>query len=201
MAIFFLVTNRYRLKRVVYLVLLIYLIYNFLIELIANILDANNFSNLELYNFGMISEVLFFLTVYYISFESFFLKRVIIYTGFFFAGFSCINAFLFQSYHSFFSNTYTVGSVLLMAVSLYYLVAVVLRNEELSPVHTFMFWFSIGVLFCYLGNLPYLSVLNNLLSTDNKAMARNLALISMTVNTLLYILIVIGAICNRTSPK
>lgn len=193
MAIFFLIKARKKIERY-YFLLLIYLVVNLLVESFANVLDYNKKSNIALYNFGMIFEITVFLLIYYREMHwKIIIKSAIL----LFLIFAWINALFFQNLHSFYSNTYTVGSILLMSFSLYYLFGIVVKNETINPLFNFMFWFSIGVLFCYLGNLPYLSILNKLLSADNKVLIRNLALISLVVNTLLYILIIIGSLCHR----
>lgn len=185
--------HRKKMNRNIRTLFFIYLPANFIIELIANILD----SNIVLYNAAMIFEITLFLLVYYRSMPETWVRKIIFYMIIFFLFFAIMDALLLQEYTTFFSYTYTVGCVLLMFASLYYLFIIVIKYENINPLKNFLFWFSIGVLFCYLGNLPYLSVLNKIISVKNN----NLSNISKVVNTLLYLLITIGSICQINTKK
>lgn len=180
---------------------LLYLGVNFFVESIANILDYNGKSNLDLYNAGMIFEISFFLYIFRRNTANYLIKKAILISVFFFLLIASLDIILLQKKHSFLSNAYTVGCFLLMGASLYFLFLIVIKSKHTNPLKNFLFWFSIGVLFCYLGNLPYLSVINRLFATDNKLLARNLAIISLVVNTLLYVLIIIGNICHKKAER
>lgn len=185
-------TNRKKVNHKIRTLLFIYLATNFLIELIANILTTN----IVLYNAGMIFEVTIFLAIFYKSIPLIRIKKVIVYMIILFEAYAIINALLFQSVVTFYSYTYFLGSFFLMLTTLYYLFFIVIKFETVNPLKDFLFWFSIGVLFCYLGNLPYLSVVNNVISIDDRSVNYSLATISKVVNTLLYLLIIIGSLCQ-----
>ncbi len=201
MAFVILLAIRRRVEKKFWNLLFLYLLSNFLIEFSANFLKAQDESNLKVYNIGMIFEITIFLLLFHRAVKTSQQKKMVLYSIISFLFFSTINALFFQNFGRFFSNTYTFGSIILMGVSLFYLFAIVVKNENHNPVNNFMFWFSIGVLFCYLGNLPYLSMLNGLISSKNKVPENDLAIISITVNTLLYVLIITGLICHRKVKK
>lgn len=197
LALIIVFVNRQKINKNIRSLLLLYLAVNFIIELTANMMETN----IALYNAGMVIEITIFLIIYYRSIPEIKIKKGIGYIIPAFLLFALINALFIQHYRILFSNTYIVGCVVLMFISLYYLFNIVILREQVNPLKSFLFWFSIGVLFCYLGNLPYLSILNTVINSKNEILKNNLAYISETVNTLLYLLIITGAICQINTTK
>ncbi len=176
--------------------LLFFLSTNLVFESIAHYLAYKKMGNYEVYNGEMIFEVSFFLLLYKRSFSS--IKFKIIATVFFifFILFAAINIAFFQPFTSFHSNTYTAGCLLLLVTSIFFLFNDIVKAEDLNPLFFPMFWISLGILFCYLVNFPFLSNVNQLFIIDD-ALAKRLSVINYTVNVILYLLIGIGIICKR----
>ena len=177
-----------------YRILILYLIVTLFVESAANTLDYYKQSNLSVYNIGMIFEVNIFLNIF-LKKSTDKIKTLLHYTITIFNCFALVNIIFFQKYNKFQSNTYTLACLLLMFVTLSFLFKLIIKKTN-SPLRDFFFWFSIGVLFCYLGNFPYLSSLNSLIALNDNT-EKALAIISITVNSLLYLLISIGVVCNR----
>lgn len=176
--------------------LIAYLVTNLVFESIAHYLVLKGRSNYEVYNYEMIFEVSFFLLLFKRNFTNKKAKKL---SGIFavaFLIFSLINIFIFESKTVFNANTYTIGCILLLLTGMVYLFKDIVRREEINPLFFPMFWISLGILFCYLVNFPFLSNVNQLFIL-NKRMAENLAVINYTVNVLLYVLIGIGIICRK----
>jgi hypothetical protein len=178
--------------------LLAYLCGNFTFELIVLVFIDKGFSTYGVYNLEMIFEVLFFLFFFYRNGAPELIKNSIPLLISIFVLFSIYNILLIQKWTDFNTNTYTLGSFFLFYVCGYYLIYSVLRNENKNPLRNLLFWISLGLLFCYLGNFPFLSNVNQLF-TLNAVMATSLRTISLVVNLLLYLLIIVGVICNRTT--
>lgn len=179
---------------------IIYVAVCFLTELTAHLLTYFNRKNIVLYNIEMIFEISFFAYIFYRSTDSPVIKKIISYFFIFFLLFAFINLPFIQGLRKFNTYTYTIGSLFLTACCFYYLFNLIFSKETENPFRIFLFWVSIGLLFCYLGNLPYLSTLNKLF-TSNWATARSLSIISKVVNTILYLSIITGAVCQRKVLK
>ncbi len=173
-----------------------YLIVNFIVELVANILEANNRNNLALYNFGMAFEVGIFFRLFLIIHNDKSIKFAIgvfatLFTLAFLADLLFIHGIMqFNAY------AYTVACLLLASCCFITLGKSVINGFERNPLHDFKFWFSIGVLFCYLGNAFYLILVNKLIETSRIDL-KYLSIISLTVNAIMYIMIAIGSACQK----
>jgi hypothetical protein len=187
---------RNRLEQIAFRFLLFYLAINFTFEVIAFILTEKSISNIPVYNLQMIFEVTFFLFLYKTTASITIYKKIIATAIASFVAFALVNIIFFQSIGKFNTNTYTLGSFLLIFACGNYLYYSILKDQLKNPLLSLMFWVSLGVLFCYLGNLPFLSNVNELFVFD-EGMALRLRLISICVNVLLYLLISIGILCNR----
>ena len=143
----------------------------------------------------MFFEVTFFLSLFRITAFNLLYKKIVIVSLLAFVFSIILNLAFFQSLYIFNSNVYTLGSFILLFVCGYYLFYII-KNEEKNPLHFLMFWISLGVLFCYLGNLPFLTNVSQLFAIDEE-MALRLRLISITVNILMYCLIATGVIYNQ----
>lgn len=184
------------LDNIIFKYLLLYLCTNFVFEAIAFYLIEHGINNIHVYNVEMIFEVSFFLILFKKSAFSFTYKRAITIAVIAFIVFAIINIIFSQSIIIFNSNTYTLGSFFLIFACGIYLYNSILKNEDRNPLFSLMFWVSLGVLFCYLGNFPFLSNVNQLFII-NENMALRLQVISISVNVLLYLLITVGILCNR----
>ncbi|MEO6547104.1 MAG: hypothetical protein ABIN94_03870 [Ferruginibacter sp.] len=176
--------------------LLVYLSINFIFESIAHYQDYRHISTYEVYNYEMIFEVSFFLSLYRKSFSTLKYKKLAAIFLVFFLIFAVVNIFFFQPHNTFNSNTYTFGCILLLLTVIIYLFNDIVKTEDINPLFFPMFWISLGVLFCYLVNFPFLGNVNQLFEIDRQ-MAENLSIMNYTVNILLYVLIGIGIICKK----
>ncbi|MGN6435116.1 MAG: hypothetical protein ACTHMM_01235 [Agriterribacter sp.] len=191
-----LIFSKKKLEKVLYKYLLFYLSANFIYESIAFYLSKQSKSNYEVYNLEMITEVTFFLFLYKKIALSKYAVAALNFAISLFVSFSIINLAFLQSIEMFNTNTYTLGSFLLVFACTNYLYTSILKDEVRNPIFSLTFWISLGVLFCYLGNFLFLSNVNHLFSID-EGMALRVQIISISVNTLLYLLIAVGILCSK----
>lgn len=176
--------------------LLVYLTGNFIFELVVLFLTIKDLNNIGVYNLEMLFEVSFFMLFFRkISAKRYFRYSINVLLPLFLFCF-IINILFFQPIGVFSSNTYTLGSLFLFYVCGFFLFISILQDESKNPLRSINFWISLGVLFCYLGNFPFLSNVNQLFSI-NESMALTLRTISISVNVLLYLLIIVGIVCSR----
>jgi hypothetical protein len=195
MSIAVLLIFRKNISHKIFSYLIIYLCTNLCFEILAFSLLQKNKDNIFIYNLEMFFEVSFFLFLYRKMGFSLLYQKTVSYILLLLWASIIINVRFFQPLSIFNSNIYTLGSFLLLFVCGFYLLYII-KNDEKNPLHFVMFWISLGLLFCYLGNLPFLTNVNRLFAIDEQ-MALRLRLISITVNVLMYCLIAIGVICNR----
>ena len=191
-----LIFHKKKLAPYLFYYLMIYLCTNLVFECIAHYLAINKKGNYEVYNYEMIFEVSFFLLLFRRSFTNMRFKRLSAIFFFAFVIFAFINITFFELRMRFNANTYTIGCILLLITGITYLFNDIVKREETNPLFFPMFWISLGVLFCYLVNFPFLSNVNQLFIL-NRNMAENLSIMNYTVNVLMYVLIGIGIICRK----
>ena len=103
------------------------------------------------------------------------------------------------------NNTYIsiLESVLLIAMALYFLRETLLL-QQVQTLHRYpMFWISVGILFHYAGNLVIEGMLNYLIA-HSMDLARRVYHLSYFIKYILFILLMIAALCTRSfkpAPK
>ncbi len=182
-----------------FLIFLIYLISNFLVELSASFSVHYIGNNMLLYNISILTEGLAFCYTFYYVNNSFLIKKIIVISATSFLLFWVIDFCFMQKNNSLDTYSYLFSAINLATFSLITIYKFVFKNAFNNPFHNLFFWTSIGILFCYLGNIPYLASINTLAVNNWKTyrMAISLNIISQVVNTILYLMIIIGTICHR----
>jgi hypothetical protein len=177
----------------------LYLFVNFLIELSSNIIAYHNLSNIILYNIAILIEGTVFLYLFYHLHFNKAIKKSLVISALFFILFWNFNFFFMQRNNYFDTYTYLLSCVFLSTFSLITIYQFVFEDMFDNPFNNFFFWVSIGILFCYLGNIPYLMFFNILFKSRIATMSLNI--ISQIVNTILYIMIITGILCHQPSAK
>jgi hypothetical protein len=174
-----------------------YLIINFLVESVSVVIVYKDLSNLLIYNISMLIEGLVFCYMFYYISSNRVIKKAVIISITVFILFWTANFFFIQkSTDTLDTYTYLLSCIILATFSLITIYRFVFHNSFDNPFYNFFFWASIGILFCYLGNIPYLAAYNILVIKD-RMIAYSLNIISQVVNSILYIMIIIGALCHR----
>jgi hypothetical protein len=179
-----------------FVVFSIYLISNFFIEFLSDILAIYNLNNLAVYNISILSEGLTFCYLFYSVNRNHTIRKALVITSSVFLLFWVINFFFIQKYNTLNTFTYLFSCINLAVFSLVTIYQFVFQNSFNNPFYNFFFWASIGILFCYLGNIPYLASFN-ILAIKDEATAISLGIISQVVNSILYFMIITGILCHR----
>jgi hypothetical protein len=173
-----------------------YLTINFLVELSSAIIGYYNFNNLTIYNVSMLTEGLTFCYMFYYVNNNVAMRKALIISLVFFVLFWIINFCFIQKSDKLNTYTYLLSCIILSSFSLITIYRFVFQNLFNNPFYNFFFWASIGILFCYLGNIPYLASYN-ILAVKDEMTAYSLGIISQVVNSILYFMIITGVLCHH----
>jgi len=175
---------------------MLYLTFNLVVEFIAGIAFYYKLNNIVLYNIDILIEGLTFCYALYYLHRSSLIKRLLKITATAFILFWVADFFFIQKEYEFNTYSYLLSSIVLSGFSLTTIYIFVFEKTFKDPFHNFFFWLSIGILFCDLGNVPYL-MFYNILFQKAILIAYSLTIISQMVNTILYIMIIIGILYQR----
>ena len=178
------------------LIFILYLTFNLVIEFIAGIAFYYKVNNIILYNMDILIEGLTFCYALYYLHRSPLIKGLLKITATIFILFWAVDFFFIQKEYEFNTYSYLLSSIVLSGFSLATIYIFVFEKTFKDPFHNFFFWTSIGILFCYLGNIPYL-MFYNILFQKAILIAYSLTIISQIVNSILYIMIIIGILYHR----
>jgi hypothetical protein len=181
-----------------FILFLIYLISNLGAELSSSIMlyYHSKGNNMLIYNISILIEGLTFCYMFYYANNNSSVRKAVIISGSVFLVFWIINIRFIQKNDSLDTYSYLFSSIVLAIFSLITINRFVFLNSFNNPFYNFFFWTSIGILFCYLGNIPYLASFN-ILAISNRKTAISLSIISQVVNSILYLMIITGILCHR----
>jgi hypothetical protein len=181
-------------------IFLCYLGINLTIELCSNVIAYYKGSNLLIYNIAILIEGLAF---YYLFIQlnknKAIQKRIKIIAGLFIL-FWLADILFIQKPRLLNTYSYLFSCTTLSAISLIAIYLFVFEDTVKNPFHNFFFWASIGILFCYLGNIPYL-MFYNILYARAYVVAFSLSIISQIANSILYLMLITGVLCHRPSRQ
>lgn len=176
-----------------------YLFINLAVEISPIIALYYHTDNMMVYNISILTEGLAFCYLFYcIQHTNPVLKKALLISASVFILFWLINFFFIQKNTTLDTYTYFLSSIILATFSLITIYRFIFEDIVDNPFHNFFFWTSIGVLFCYIGNLPFLGMFN-ILAQQSKVTAMSLWFISEVVNSLLYFMTITGILCHQ--PK
>jgi hypothetical protein len=96
------------------------------------------------------------------------------------------------------SFSYTIGNIILLGLILSCLYKIIKSDDILQFRASMMFWVCLGLLFFYLGSLPFFG-LWNYLNNNHPAIFDNYWYIQMALNYLMYFTFSLGFIWHK--PK
>jgi hypothetical protein len=178
-------------------IFILYLSFNLMVELVSGI-DYYFYmiNNVVIYNVDILVEGLVFCYAFYYLHSSIYIKQLLKIAAAIFVLFWIADFCFIQKEHTLNTYSYLLSSIILSGFSLTTIYTFVFEKTFKDPFYNFFFWASIGILFCYLGNVPYLMFYNILLERA-PVIAYSLAIISQIVNSILYITIIIGTVYHR----
>ena len=188
--------NRQKFSFNFFIVFLVYLLISLVVEISSNIIAFYDLNNLVIYNVEMLIETLAFCYLFYSIDLLAFARKLLFASILFFVLFWIINFLFIQRVKTLDTYSYLLSCLILCMFSMITIYQYIFQSAFGNPFHNFFFWASIGILFCYLGNIPYLASYNILVIKD-KITAYSLGIISQIVNTILYLMLITGIVCHR----
>ena len=145
-----------------------------------------------------------FLVYYFIFFRAFENKRMKYLTGalaIIFIVFYTFNVFFIKGLFIFNTAAYTFGSITVIVICLLYFGHLFLSEEPINYFRMPLFWMATGLLFYYVGESVYMSLLDYIVKNKIDEDGHLYTIIIVILNLLLYALISIGFLSNRPWQK
>jgi hypothetical protein len=178
----------------------LFLLYTFLNEIAAGYLVEHNKQTLELYNVYVVIQFVFY--TYLLS--SFILdtriKKVVKFIQPVYVVLSILNLFFFQKWVVYNSITYSIGSLIIVALSIFYFYELFKQKKVVYLTREPSFWISTGLLFFFTCSFPLIATVN-LLSDLKEGTLYTLQNILTLVNVMLYSIFTISFLCQIKVPK
>lgn len=181
---------------------LLFLLYTLVNECIAYWMMSLNLRNHWLYNIYNYVRFPLLAIIYYFLINNPLLKKII-------AGFLlsiplllAVNMYIYGTFYQLHTLAILYGSLFIIFLTISFLRQLLYLPLEDSILHHPFFWISSGLLFYFLGNVPFLGALNYLIA-NNPGVAVQLYLINRILNILMYTLFTVAFIItwrHRKSP-
>ncbi|HTQ28921.1 MAG TPA: hypothetical protein VMI35_12365 [Puia sp.] len=171
-----------------------------IVEAIGDYLGKKNISNFALYNFFSAFEFVFYFFV---------LSRIIVHPKarkvtstltWIYPIIAAVNILFIQKINNFHTITYSLGSLGIVSVSIYYFYELFQMQHSVSLGREPAFWIVTGLLFFYTCAFPLLGFVN-FISGAPKFIERNLAAILSVMNVFLYLMFTIAFLCRINIRK
>jgi hypothetical protein len=176
------------------------ILFNLVVEAIGLTMRNHGVANAWLYNLYILIEFTFFNWLYYEAIFEKKLKRIIRVVSLLFPVLFLVNEFWIQGFHIFNTYGYIVGALIVLVwVAMYF---IQLLNRPLQPTALVqpLFWISTGLLFFYLGNIPFYGMINYLMEVYPDTLQRYFIIVHLLI-MVKFILFGVGFICSRTNPN
>jgi len=161
-------------------------------EILSDYLTLHNRSNLYISNpLTIITCSYYCLTIYWII-QSRKVKKIIIGVLIIYPISSFLNILFIQGTHSFHTVTYSIGCLIIVALSIYYFLELFQLTRTLNLVRQPAFWICSGLLFYYSCTFPLYGVTNII----PQAVVNNLLIVFQLLDVLLYLSFTIAFLCR-----
>jgi hypothetical protein len=157
-------------------------------------------SNVTLYNFYTAFELTFFLFLLREMMQGKMVKLIILILLLLYPLFCLINIIFVQGINKWHSNSYVIGNLLIVGLSMYYFFELFKRPKAMKLIAEPAFWICSGLLFFYSCSFPFLGLVNFLTYAPD-VIKRNFSTILTLLNILQFILYTIAFLCRLKFNK
>lgn len=173
----------------------LFLLVTIAVEFVAAWVLARTGNNVIVFNIYSIVNFCFYLFVLKEVIVRPVMKMSIKIALFLFLGWSICNLFYIQKVDSWNSMTYSIGCLLVVALSIYYFFELFIRPAFVDLKKEPSFWIISGIMFFYACSFPFLG-LANFVSRSPQVLINNLTTILTLLSILMYVLFTIAFICR-----
>lgn len=157
-------------------------------------------TNVPLYNFYTSFELTFFLYLLREMMQGKVIKLVILILVILYPLYCLANIFFIQGVGKWHSNSYVIGNLLIVGLSMYYFFELFKLPKAVNLINEPAFWICSGLLFFYSCSFPFLGLVNFLTYAPD-VIKRNFSSILTLLNILQYILYTIAFLCRVKFKK
>ncbi len=169
----------------------LYLLMNVVVETYGLISKASGKNNYWAYNLSTIVEFTFYYYLFYNATTNLSHKKNIGIIGSITLLFCIVNIFFIQGLNHFHSNSFVLGSLSLIYLSVCYFIQQSDLEEPSNPFTKKMFWITTGVLFFYTGTIFNLGLFEYI-HLKNSLLEKQFSILLNCLNSLLYIFYIIA---------
>lgn len=158
-------------------------------------------SNHFIFNIYILIQFIFYFGIFYKTFESKNLKLTTLIISFAFVIYYWLNIIFKTGFYIFNSAGNSLGSILTILCCLLYFVSLFTSEVVVNYFRISMFWIATGLLFFFVGNLIYLSLMGYIVKYNLDSGGNIYRYIMVTLNLLMYGLFSLGFISNQLWKK
>lgn len=177
-----------------------FLLINLVTDTISAIQDAYVINNLVFVNLVTVFDFAFYCYFIREIIRSPLVKKILLYCLIIYPAVFLANTLLIQGSVVFHSMTYALGSLLIIVSCIYYFWELFQQTYSVNLGRQPAFWICSGLLFYYACTFPFY-VTTNLVSALPKVILKNLLLIFVLLNILLYLSFTIAFLCRLRNRK
>jgi hypothetical protein len=141
-------------------------------------------------------EFLFFFWLFYKAFQHLKSRIVPIVCAVLYIGCWLFDVTYFNRGAFFFYSSYTIGILLMLVVVLMFFIRLGTSDDILTFRQNMLFWISVGMLFYYLGSLPFYA-LRNVMSYKFQSLYNHYAIIVEALNSFMYLMFTVSFIWGK----
>lgn len=177
-----------------------FLLYTLLNELIAGYLVENSQDTTEIYNVYAIVQLVFYTYLLSKFIRNKSTIRLIRYFQPVYVLLSLLNLLFFQTLKVYNSITYSIGCLVIVALSIYYFYELFKQKRVVYLTKEPAFWISAGLLFFFTCSFPLLATANVLEGLSSSTLDTLQKLLTL-LNVMLYSIFTISFLCQIKAPR
>jgi hypothetical protein len=177
-----------------------FLLINVVTDTVSAIQDTYVINNMVFVNLVTVFDVIFY--VYFVReiIRRPLVKKILLYCLIIYPAIFLVNTLLIQGSVVFHSMTYALGCLLIVVSCVYYFWELFQQNYSVNLSRQPAFWISCGLLFYYACTFPFYGT-TNLVRALPDVILRNLLVIFILLNILLYLSFTIAFLCRPRNRK
>jgi len=164
-------------------------------EEVASYLASQGKPNLIIYDFYSVLAFCFYFFVFYQIILNARMKKFLIFLMICFPLISLWNIIYFQGFNSFITMTFSLGSLLVVGISIFYFIEMFQRPKAINPLKEPGFWICTALVFFYTCLFPYFALVNFMIQVP-EVMVKYYTTILTISNVFMYSLFSIAFLCQ-----